>query len=185
MPYRHDDAARDRRSGPRERDTPRAPQTVTEQVLALQRGAGNQAVSGMLARTPDTKEKAATGPTAKVGEIGTIPIESVNLDASRLAGQGGTGRNRQEPPKELTLTSRIGKHSTALQKAAVDGTAMDVEIRIPHGEKTVVITVKGAMVSSYHASGESESWQLNAQSVSMTVEGEGSDTGSGGGSDDR
>src|SRR5215213_9029496 len=110
MPYRHDDAARDRRSDPGgEHPARREPRSAAEQVLALQRSAGNQAVSGMLARAPDTKEKAATGPTAKVGEIGTIPIESVNLDVSRLAGQGGTGRNRQEPPKELTLSSRIGK----------------------------------------------------------------------------
>jgi hypothetical protein len=178
MPYRHDDAARDRRSGSGERKTPPAPQTVTDRVLALQRSAGNQAVSGMLAR--DTKEKVATGPTAKVGDIGTIPIESVNLDAGRLGGAGGTGTKREEPPKELTLTSRLGKHSADLQKAAVDGTAMDVEIRIPHGKTTIVITVKNALISSYHASGESESWQLNAQSISHAIEGEESGSPDGG-----
>ena len=177
MPYRHDDAARDRRSGSGgEREAPRAPQTVPDQVLALQRSAGNQAVSGMLARTPDTKEKAATGPTAEVGEIGTIPIESVNLDVGRIAGPGTSGTKREEPPKNLTLTSRIGKHSTDLQRAAIDGRAMDVEIRIPHGKTTVVITVKNAIVSSYSSSGESESWQLNAQSVSYAIEGAESDS---------
>ena len=173
MPYRHDDAARDRRSGPGgEQPARREPQSAAEQVLALQRSAGNQAVSGMLARAPETKEKAAAGPTAKVGEIGTIPIESVNLDVGRLAGPGGAGSKREEAPKELTLTSRIGKHSADLQRAAIDGRAMDVEIRIPHGKTTVVITVKNAIVSSYHASGESESWQLNAQSISHAIEGE-------------
>jgi hypothetical protein len=183
MPYRHDDAARDRRSGPGERETPRAPRTAADQVLALQRSAGNQAVSGMLARTPDTKEKAATGPTAKVGDIGTIPIESVNLDLGRLGGQGGTGTKREEPPKELTLTSRVGKHSAELQKAALDGTAMDVEIRIPHGKTTVVITVKNALISGYHVSGETESWQLHAQSISHAIEGE--ESGSSGNADEK
>jgi hypothetical protein len=173
MPFRRDDAVRDRQpGGGGERAARGEPRSAAEQVLALQRSAGNQAVSGMLARAPDTKEKAAAGPTAKVGDIGTIPIDSVSLDVGRLAGAGGAGTKRDEPPKELTLTSLIGKHSADLQKAAIDGTAMDVEIRIPHGKTTVVITVKNAMVSSYNASGERESWQLNAQSISHAIEGE-------------
>lgn len=170
MSLRRERAERDRPGGERPAHEAPAP-APSDRVLALQRSAGNQAVTALLARSPDTQEKAAAGPTAKVGDIGTIPIESVNFDLRRLGG-GTAGRGREEAPKELTLSSRAGKHSARLQKAAVDGTAMDVEIRVPHGKSTIVITLKNAMISGYQTSGENETWQLNAQSISHAVEGE-------------
>jgi hypothetical protein len=172
MALRRDEASRAR--SPDEPVSRRArEQTPADDVLALQRSAGNQAVSAMLARTPNEKDKeaAATGPTVKGKSIGTVPLASVSLDTARLL---GTGTKNHELPKELALSSRLGKHSPDLARANVEGTPLgDVEIRIPHGKTTVVLTVHNAMIGSYQASGESESWQLVGDSLTFKLEGEG------------
>lgn len=176
---------------------PEPPQPV-EQVLALQRSAGNQAVSALLARAPDTAVPTddkgaakASGPSATLPGIGTIPLLSVGLDPGRGIGPGGQGgKDREEPPKEIVFTSRLGKHSAQLSKAMLDGKAMDVEIVMPSGKSTVRLTLKGAIVSSYSTTGGDqpiESWTLNFSAMIHDVEGEGSESderGRGGGRDD-
>lgn len=173
MPFRHDEATNRERS-PSERVARRTRETTpADDVLALQRSAGNQAVSAMLARAPAPKEKegAAAGPTAKGKSIGTIPLGSVNFDTARLL---GTGSKNHELPKELALSSRLGKHSADLARANAEGTPLgDIEIRIPHGTKTVVLTVTNAVISSYQVSGETESWSLNGSAITFTLEGDG------------
>ena len=183
MPFRHDDAARER--SPNEQVSRRARATTpADDVLALQRSAGNQAVSAMLARAPTAKEKEApaTGPTATVESIGTIPLNSVGIDVGRVAGGAGGGKER-DLPKNLSLSSQLGRHSAALARATAAGTPLgDIEIRIPHGKTTVVLTVKNAMVSSYQTSGQTESWQLSGDSIEFHMQGE--DEGKGGGKSD-
>ena len=175
MPFRRDDAARER--SPSEQVARRArTATPADDVLALQRSAGNQAVSAILARAPADKDKekeaAATGPTATVASIGTIPLNSVGIDVGRLAGGAG-GAKQRELPREVSLSSQLGRHSAELARAAASGTPLgDVEIRIPRGKTTVVLTVKNAMVSDYRTSGESESWQITGDSIAFRVEGD-------------
>jgi type VI protein secretion system component Hcp len=154
---------------------------VVETTLALQRSAGNQAVSGLVARAPtgDTKEKEgakAGGPQATLPGIGTIPLLSVSFSPSRLGGTGGSGGREETEPavRELVVTSRVGEHTPALLKAASDGKAMKVEIVIP-GERTTRLTLTGAIVSSYQVSGrgqpeETETWTLNVQAIEHAAE---------------
>ena len=106
-----------------EHATPAPPaRTAADDVLALQRSAGNRAVSAMLAREPapaDAKAPAAAA-TATLSGIGTIPLLSVNLDAGRgIQGPVGRGSDRDsQGPREIVVTSRQGKHAS---KGAVRG----------------------------------------------------------------
>ena len=153
-----------------------------EQVLALQRSAGNQAVSALLARSPDTavpaddKGAKASGHTATLPGIGTIPLLSVSMEPGRRAGRpGGRGGKDEETPKEIVVTSRLGPHSSKLSKAALDGNAMDVEIVMPGGKRTHRLTLKGAIVSGYSTTGGDdpiETWTLNFSAMTHTVDGE-------------
>ena len=159
---------------------PERPQPV-EQLFALQRSAGNRAVSAMLARAPDTAvptddkgAKAPSGPQATLSGIGTIALMSINLEAGRGAGGGGGGE--RDTPREIVVTSRQGPHSTKLHKAALDGNAMDVVIILPRGATTVRLSLKGAIVSSYrptNSEGEAlESWTLDFSAIKHEVVGE-------------
>jgi len=161
-------------------DEPERPEPL-EQLFALQRSAGNRAVSAMLARAPDTAAptddkgaKTTSGPRATLPGIGTIALMSINLDVGGGAGGGGGGGS--ESVREITITSRQGPHSTKLHKAALDGNAMDVVISLPRGEKTVRLSLKGAIVSSYRPSnseGEAiESWTLDFSAIKHEIEGE-------------
>lgn len=171
MPHRRDDAIRER---PGDEHVARRAREMTpaDEVLALQRSAGNQAVSAMLARAPkdEPKEAAPAGPTVQGKGIGTIALDSVSLDTSRLL---GTGTKNRDLPKDISVTSHLGGHSSQLAQAAAHGTPLgDIEIRIPHGKTTVVLTVSNAMVGSYQVSGESESWQLVGDAISFKLVGE-------------
>jgi hypothetical protein len=151
-------------------------------VLALQRSAGNRAVSALLARSPDaTKSKedekgaAAAGASAKLSGIGTIPLLSVSFDVNRTPGGRG-GEGGAPPPQEIVFFSKIGEHSAKLTQAAIDGRPMEVEVILPGGGSTVRLKLTGAIVSSYSKSGgdpgATESWTLNFQSLEHTREGE-------------
>jgi hypothetical protein len=151
----------------------------TERLLALQRSAGNRAVSAMLARAPDTavpadaKGTEGSGMRATLEGIGTIPLLSINI-------QPGRGmRDEQSLPREITVTSRYGPHSARLHKAMLDGKAMDVEIVMQGRGATVRLSLKAAVVSGYHPPGgdEIESWTLDYSSITHSVEGEESDRG--------
>jgi type VI protein secretion system component Hcp len=121
-------------------------------------------VSAALARAPETAVPAdakATGPSATLSGIGTIALLSVNLDSKGVPREG-------ESPREIVLTSKIGKHSALLSKASADGTSMDVEILMPSNGLRIKLT--GAVVSSYSASGGSETWKLDFSSIKFEHE---------------
>src|SRR3954466_8270344 len=100
-----------------ERDDARRPveplrEVAADHVLALQRSAGNQAVSALLARAPapaQPKEKAesagGSGARVTLPGIGTIAVESVGLDAP---GAGTGGASAHESVRQIMFTSRQG-----------------------------------------------------------------------------
>jgi type VI protein secretion system component Hcp len=137
-------------------------------VLALQRAAGNQAVGAMLARQPKptAPPKKETGFRVVFPGIGTIPVESIQMGTT----QARPGRPAEREPgtpsfSEMHFTSRVGAHSTALFKAALDGKAVDVEVFMPGEKTTIVLKLTNALVTSYNTSGGQgeglESWTLN------------------------
>ena len=160
--------------------TPAPPvRTGADDVLALQRSAGNRAVSAVLAREPapaDAKAPPAAAATAMLSGIGTIPLLSVNLDAGRgLQGPVGRGADRDaQGPREIVVTSHHGKHSSLLAKAAVSGGPMTVEITMAQGK--LKLTLENALISNYSTSGGSEgaieSWALNFSAMKQEREGE-------------
>jgi type VI protein secretion system component Hcp len=186
MRYGRDEGVRLRRPNELRRragDAAPGPRQPVAQLLALQRSAGNRAVSALLARSPDTavpadaKGTKASRPRATLTGIGTIPLLSVSLDPGRGAGRpGGRGGSGRETFQEIVVSSRLGPHSTQLSKAVLDGTAMDVEIVMPRGKSAVRLRLKGAIVSSYStSSGDDsaiESWTLNFSAMEHSVEGE-------------
>jgi Type VI secretion system effector, Hcp len=166
---------RSRPEDERERRAPDAPPAPAHPLLELQRGAGNRAVSSLLARAPDTKEKekakeaAPTGTRATLPDVGTVPLLSV-----QFGGSGGPGRGRQKDDEkdtsgEIVLTSKAGKHSPLLLKASLAGQPMTVEVVIEGSGGTLRLELKGAMISSYSTgsgSGEEiETWTLNFKSM--------------------
>jgi hypothetical protein len=154
-----------------------------ERVLALQRSAGNRAVSALLARDgakPADKAKpepaAVTGARVSLPGIGTIPLLSVSLGAT--PGGGAIGRGEAErQAREVFVSSKVGEHSAGLMRATLDGKPMAVEVIIPSGKSTVRLKLTGALVSSYNTSGEGpaaiETWALNFQAIEHSVEGDG------------
>src|SRR5688572_8165504 len=142
MAHSRDQAPRGRRADEhdrRERDeSPRRP--VAERVLALQRSAGNRAVSDLLARSPDAKEAekgAAAGLRVTLPGIGTIPLLSVSFGASSGRGGPGSGSGKAPAVREIGLSSKVGEHSSKLLKASLDGQPMDAEIILPGQEGAV------------------------------------------------
>ena len=141
-------------------------QSAAERVLALQRSAGNQAVTGLLARDTKPKEKektAAPGAQATLSGIGTIALRSVSFPP-----QAGRPGDPKDGPRELVFTSDVGEHSAKLMRASLDGKAMTVEIVMPGG---MTLKLEGAIVGSYSTSSggggrdELESWTLNFASI--------------------
>jgi len=157
----------------RRSDAIERPSEAAEAMLALQRSAGNRAVSTLVARAPagDKKEgEKAEGARATLADIGTIQLLSVSFPVS---GPGGSEREQPSPP-ELVLSSRVGEHTPKLAKAASDGKPMDVEIVMP-GKSVVRLKLTGAIVSSYQVTGhgqpdEIETWTLNSQAIEHTTE---------------
>ena len=175
MRRRRDERDADERGRLRSDEPERRPDPA-ETMLALQRSAGNRAVSALVARTPDDMKKGvekAEGASATLEGIGTIPILSVSFPPAR-AGTGGSGGDReQSSPHELVLTSKVGEHSASLVKAAGDGRQMTVEIVVP-GKGAMLLKLTGAIVASYQTSGrgpdEMESWTLNFKAIERTTE---------------
>jgi hypothetical protein len=120
-----------------------------EPVLALQRTAGNRAVNALLARQPvETTTEAATTEAdrqmrAVLAGVGTIALLSYSV--------GGDDRYRTH---DVHFMSEQGDHSAKLAQAAIDGSAMDVDVRA--GRRPT------------------ESWTLNYESIEENFDKRGS-----------
>jgi hypothetical protein len=111
-------------------------------VLALQRGAGNRAVSGILARDPKAPEDTATNTTCQLGDLGVIPLDSVNWD-----------RNG----KEVHIVVRNSPIASAFMQAAATGKLLDPAwVSSPVAKSTLT----GALLSNA---------QLNEDLIAATV----------------
>jgi Type VI secretion system effector, Hcp len=180
---------RTRRPEEQERDAPgEQPVRATpaaEALLAVQRSAGNHAVSALLARAPDKakpkekdkpKEAAPAGTRATLPDIGTIPLLSVQFGGSRPTGRGRGEEDERQTSGEIVVSSLVGAHSQQLLKASLDGKPMTVEVVIAGSGSTLRLTLKGAMISSYSTGSgggeEIETWTLNFQSLEQSVQGE-------------
>ena len=169
---------RSRPEDERERRAPVAPTAPAHPVLELQRGAGNRAVSSLLARAPDTKEKpkeeAATGTRATLPDVGTIRLLSVQFGGSRGPGRGRQEDDEKDTSGEIVLSSRVGKHTPLLFKASLDGKPMTVEVVIEGSGGSVRLELKGAMLSSDSTGSgggeEIETWTLNFKSMEQNVQ---------------
>lgn len=159
-----------------ERGRARAPTTPLGGVLALQRGAGNRAVAGLLARDTKTKPKETKNSQVVVFPgIGEIPIESLQMDVQRHpGGTAGSGGSIEEArPRSLTLTSRQGDHSTQLFREALNGEAKDIEVILIRPTGTMRIKLKRALVSNYSVGSggdqPTETWTLDAMSIEVVI----------------
>jgi hypothetical protein len=159
----------DQERAAQERDKPVAPSPISHaaRMLALQRTVGNHAVAAMLAREAAPKEEPAHT-LAIIEGLGTIPLESVSL------GQEQKGGSREKPvtTREVSMTSKQGKHSSDLQRASIDGRSFEVELLI--GDKLRVKLHK-AMISTFSMSGHGgegpmDSWSLNAESIEFITD---------------
>ena len=169
------DDERERR--PRAEPSARPAEAPGDGVLALQRSAGNRAVAALLARAPDTKEKApapeATGSRVTLSDIGTIALESVSWGEQRVK---SPPEREEDKSGEIHLSSVVGSHSPRLLNAATNGTPMDAEVVITSGGRTMRLKLKSAIVASYHqgsgGEGSVETWTLNYASAEWVLEGE-------------
>ncbi len=141
----------------RSADAPARPQP-SRRVHALQRSAGNRAVSALLAREPDDATPADTrkadsgiGVVTLTG-IGAIPVLSVSLGPERRpAGPsgGGASGDRDTKTQTATFSSRVGEHSVKLAQAVAAGTPVAGDIAI---SGAVVFKLAGAFLTSYSMS---------------------------------
>jgi hypothetical protein len=151
-----------------ERDQPVvAPVSHAARMIALQRTVGNHAVAAMLAREAAPKQEPAHA-IAIIEGLGTVPLESVSL------GEEHKGGSREKPitTREVSVMSKQGAHSSALQRASVDGQVFEVELLI--GDKLRVKLHK-AMISTFSMSGHGgegpmDSWSLNAESIEFITD---------------
>jgi hypothetical protein len=158
----------------REAKAPQSAPSPAADLLALQRSAGNRAVTQMLARDgtkappkPAAPSQAA-GMVVKLPGVGDIPVDSMSMGAMNPG-------SKQEGPKEIHFTSRQGEHSTALFRASLVGDAVDAEVVMARGSTVVHIKLKAALVSHYSVSGGDpplESWTLNAAAITFEQEGQ-------------
>jgi hypothetical protein len=162
----------------RERSARDAPPQQQHPLLELQQGAGNRAVSALLAREPDTKDKekpkepAATGTRAIVPGIGTIPLESVQFSGNR---RPGSSRHKEKGEKEdksgeITVTSKAGPHSSELFKRSLDGKTMTVEVVIAGSGGSFRLKLKGAMITNLSLHEDLESWTLHFEEMEQSIE---------------
>jgi hypothetical protein len=155
-------------------------------VLALQRAAGNRAVTSLLARDPAPKAppaKPAPAPPLPTSNyvafpgVGTIPLMSVSFGVV-YSGHGGQAPGATDKKPDIRLSSEQGPHSEALFKATMWGEPTDVEIVfVRDGTPYRRMKVKGALVISYTTSGPRgsqetayETWTLNYQSIEVVQE---------------
>jgi hypothetical protein len=184
------DQPRPRRAEELDRRDDRPPQPgPAERVFALQRRAGNYALSARLARAPDTakpKEKehegsdraGGSGARATLPGVGTIPLLSVSFGETGRGVGGSARREEHRSPslREMVFSSSAGGHSAQLLKASVEGKPMEVDVVIPSGTFTLRFKLKGALVSNYRPSSSgsnpTESWTLNFESFEQSTEGD-------------
>jgi hypothetical protein len=119
----------------------RRPEQPLHDVLALQRSAGNQAVSAMLSRQPTQTEAAAT---ATVSKLGVIPLLSFSTQHRQGRGESTGG---------IVCVSNVGAHSAKLQQLMTAGEVVDVEIVA--GKSGHKLKLERAIISSY-STGDAE-----------------------------
>jgi hypothetical protein len=143
-----------RRRTSRGHASPEALQEGANPVLALQRSIGNRAVAQMLSRTPERKG------TVTIPGVGKVKVSGGNLEA--WAGKA--------TPDWVDVTSQKGKHSKKLEKAATEGTTVDVTVFIDaagkEGENLNVgggtqIEIKGAKIKKYEVNDGVETWRID------------------------
>ena len=160
----------------------RAP-SPAEQVLALQRSAGNQAVARTLAVARDAKappkpedkgeEQRKSAVSIEISGLGTIDLESLQIEGQRGPGSGGQGRGRpheregeQKPRMAVSATMRMNDKAAELQRALLNGKPFDsVVMRIG----TLTVTMKNVMLTSVSVSGAGGAGE---EIVSFSLEGE-------------
>jgi hypothetical protein len=160
----------------------RAP-SPAEQVLALQRTAGNQAVARSLAVARDAKappkpeekgEERKSTVSIEISGLGTIDLESLQMEGPRGPGAGGQGRRRpgeregeQKPRMAVNATMRMNDKASELHRAMLSGKPFEtVVIRIG----TLTVTMKNAMLTSVSVSGGGEG--PGEERMSFSLEGE-------------
>lgn len=146
-------------------------------VLALQRSAGNHAVTQMLARketaTPE-KAKAATEYTAQLDPDLAVPVHSFSLGGRKgaLGGAGGgTGGEASREGHDVTFTSPEGDHSAVLVRALADGrhfSAITVTGKVKFTLTDCIVTSfqSGATSSAEEAV---ENWSVNCRKIDYDV----------------
>ena len=146
-------------SGHRSEHTPARPvRRANNPVLALQRAAGNQAVSQWVARQP--VKGVATSSTVQIGKL-KIAVDGGNIGAWGSAPKG-------EAPDKLVVTSHKGKHSAQLEKLFKAKTKIDkLTLTVPPantsghlGVGSAVIEIGGAHITEYSLDGDTESWTV-------------------------
>jgi type VI protein secretion system component Hcp len=99
-------------------------------------------------------------------------LQSVQLPASTGgAGSGSGGRRREKPAGgQLTFTSRVGPHSSALFRASTEGKGMNGQVDFP---TALHLELSNAIVSSYQVSraddGDTETWTLDVESIEFVA----------------
>jgi hypothetical protein len=155
-PHEHDQRRTDPATArPREPEPPAAEATV----LALQRSAGNRAVSGLLARQPSpSRQKAATS-TLGLGEvIGVIPLDSASIGEA----------DRDGTIHDLRVTFTGNPMVPKLSEMYAKGTPVDEGFYSSVGMK---LTLKGIVITAmtvaedHEGGGEIVSLSLNCASI--------------------
>jgi hypothetical protein len=144
-------------------------------LLELQRGAGNHAVSNMLAReTKDKPKSEATGTRALLPAVGTISLQSVQFSGSRPGvARGKKGEEEESKSGDVAVTSKAGDHSTALIRASFDGKAMDVELILAGSGGNLRFRLKNATINDYAVSEDNEVWTISYASIEQDDHGSG------------
>ena len=165
-PPRRDNASARRRD--------RAP---ADDVLALQRAAGNRAVGALLARQPHTtatpgkpapKEAAQGASYVLMPGIGTVPLVAFSW-GGRETHNAGPGRT---DVRDIHITSRVGPHSAMLQAAITEGRHFKLAELVHHPGPAgtgVRIKMTDVLGTSYQLAGATEAeyevWSLTFASV--------------------
>lgn len=157
---------RDRRGTPSSRTL----SPLAAHVVALQRLAGNQAVTAMLQRDKKTQDD---GPppvaTVLTKSLGRVGVESYQFPITRGLGSNGARArgSEKEHPGEMTFSSHLGDHSINLRRASLSGRAEDASVITP----TLTVTLADALVSSYTVGGSGdaghENWTLSYGDITI------------------
>lgn len=153
----------------RERGEGSAPAPISHaaRIIALQRTAGNHAVAAMIARDAAPRQAEPTYGLAVLDGIGTIPLLSV----SYAEPQRGTGAQPVEL-HDVQVMSKVGEHSSQLQRAAQQGEAFEAEVLA--GDKVRLKLHKAAITAFSEGDGHGgeaiDSWTLNAANIELVTD---------------